>query len=875
MRTSNYRIKGLVGAAAAAVLFLGSAAHAYGPLVIQDYEEGKPYLWDVSNPVPVYTDGGNFASGTVFIWVETPETCNPEGGWNCGYYDELYVEFTNEQGVARVAEALESWSSVPTSVFQAAVAGSFADIGIGGADGDITGAPEEFLTDSNGNVVHEVIGSVNGGGIHVLFDEDGSVMTNVMGAPFGVLGIASPEFAIEETGEITEGWVVIGGAQTYFNDDDLEQMAGVITHEFGHSFNLAHSQVNGHIVFYGNFATVTPGPKDCSAHWSIGGEYRLPFPQSSVATAADISVMYPFINNNPAEWSVPTGEHQATVDTAEDLAAISFLYPDHSFWTERGTIHGHVKYAFSDDGVIGVNVIARNIDNPYEDAISVMTGDFNDGVPGAALEPGEFVMMGLTPGAQYVIHTENIYAGGFPTPQVSMPGPSEYYNGEGESDLANEDDACDYVPLVVGAGEVLTDIEIKMNGMKNTPQLVIVPAPSSNNITEDGFATAGTIINWYGAAESWIHVGLDKNYNWLKDSPLYESLKDTLETFLVLPMGGITLSDNGQVVAGRTVIGGEFRPARYYGGEFIEVIPTPGNNACDSGGGFPEYYSHFAISPDGNTMGGFLWNCDNSPDYGNFLASAATYSDEDGWTILHDHALGTSSRVNGLADNGVAVGWVADMYGWWGGHVWMDGQEINLKDHAPANITDVGEATAVSSDGEWVVGINSLTDLWEQFPYRYNTETSEFEVLEISEPCPPWDWFCFGATPFYAYDISDTGTMTGAMGTAGSSQATMVSDVLGGKQKLVDFLKGQGVINATDLSLVSNATKITSNGRHITGWTILSNGAQASFKLDLERLYVCEDDTSQRVPYPNIVELKLNNGATLGMCEADLPLQYK
>ena len=35
-------------------------------------------------------------------------TCNAEGGWVC-YYD-LYVEFTNEQGVARVDEALASWS---------------------------------------------------------------------------------------------------------------------------------------------------------------------------------------------------------------------------------------------------------------------------------------------------------------------------------------------------------------------------------------------------------------------------------------------------------------------------------------------------------------------------------------------------------------------------------------------------------------------------------------------------------------------------------------------------------------------------------------------------------------------------------------------
>ena len=39
----------------------------------------------------------------------------------------------------------------------------------------------------------------------------------------------------EETGVITEGWVFIGGAQTYYNDENLAQMAGVITHELGHA----------------------------------------------------------------------------------------------------------------------------------------------------------------------------------------------------------------------------------------------------------------------------------------------------------------------------------------------------------------------------------------------------------------------------------------------------------------------------------------------------------------------------------------------------------------------------------------------------------------------------------------------------------------
>jgi hypothetical protein len=82
------------------------------------------------------------------------------------------------------------------------------------------------------------------------------------------------------------------------------------------------------------------------------------------------------------------------------------------------------------------------------------------------------------------------------------------------------------------------------------------------------------------------------------------------------------------------------------------------------------------------------------------------------------------------------------------------------------------------------------------------------------------------------------------------------------------------VINATDLSIVSNASKISSNGKHIAGWTAV-DGYLASFKLTLDQLYVCNKGKSQRVGYPGAVATQLKKGATLGMCEADLPLQYK
>lgn len=854
MKNKHNLLKNMLAVGVATAGLVSLTANAYGPLYIHDYTTGSPYRWDVTEPVQVYTDGGNFASGSVWLWVDTPETCNADDGWQCGYNEETYVEFTNEQGVARVADALTSWSGVPTSSFQAVVAGSFAEIGIGGDDGDVTGAPEEFSTDENGNVIHEVIGTVNNGGIHVMFDEDGSVMTNVMGAPYGVLGIASPEWADEETGIITEGWAVIGGAQTWYNDTDLAQMAGVITHELGHSFNQAHTQTNGHVIMYGGWAPVTVGPVDCSAHWAVGGEYQLPFPEGSVPTAEHISVMYPFVDTNPTSWPSPTGEHQATASTAEDFAGISSLYPAANFDSSKASISGTVTYPFSRDGVIGINIVARNIDNPFEDAITVMSGDWNDGVPDAAQGTGDFTLKGLTPGARYVVHAENIYAGGFPTPQVSLPGPSEYYSGSSESDDATKDNACDYQEIMVAAGATRTGIDIQMNGMKKAPSLVINPAPNGHNITESGQTTGGTISNSYGGALSWVyHEGRDEH--------------------TILPMGGITLSDNGSVIAGRVSINDQYLPARLIPGKRIEVIPTPGNNACDSGGGIDEYYSHFTISPDGKTMGGFLWNCDDVEGQRNFVAAAATYNDSDGWTVLNDHYDNLNSRIDALANDNTAVGWAATPFGWWEGRVWKDGEELNMKDAAPAHITDVGQATGVNSDGSIVVGINTWDDLWNQRGYTYNTLTGEFKVLDIYEECPPFDWFCWGANPFNPYDISDDGTMVGAYGIASSSASVMVNDVLG-TQKLVDFLKGQGVMNANDLGIVSNANKISTNGKHIAGWTAV-DGYLGSFKLTLDQLYVCRDGKTMQVGYPGAVASQLDKGAALGMCEADLPLQYK
>ena len=153
--------------AAALALCLSSAALpslAGGPLVVVPTDHGlQPAKW--LGTVNVYTDLGTL-----------------------GVVDNALAN-------QLVKSSQQQWSSVPTSSLRAQVVGTMADLGLG----DITGANAA-----------SVIGADNGGGIHVIFDADGSVLRDFIGVGDGVLGIATPEFLeAEGSTRIVEGWVII------------------------------------------------------------------------------------------------------------------------------------------------------------------------------------------------------------------------------------------------------------------------------------------------------------------------------------------------------------------------------------------------------------------------------------------------------------------------------------------------------------------------------------------------------------------------------------------------------------------------------------------------------------------------------------------
>ena len=113
-------------------IFAVVGVNAGGPLFMWNAEQRIPYRFDVTNPVPVYTDLGPF------------EIIPPQ-----------YTPITNEFADGIVQFAINQWNDVETSSFQAQIVGDFATVG---------------LPDINGTNAGMLIGPDNGGGIHVVYD---------------------------------------------------------------------------------------------------------------------------------------------------------------------------------------------------------------------------------------------------------------------------------------------------------------------------------------------------------------------------------------------------------------------------------------------------------------------------------------------------------------------------------------------------------------------------------------------------------------------------------------------------------------------------------------------------------------------------------
>ncbi len=436
-----------------------------------------------------------FAGGPLILFAPNDPWNYPVGGVNV--YTDLggMGPLTNAQADVLSANGFAQWTGVASSFFNATVAGDFSSVGLP----DIT----------NANVA-TVIGVNNGGGFHVIYDTDGTITTGFLGAPPGVLGVASPDFGAG--GILSESWAVMNGAAVNPGDPAGQSFGGVFTHEFGHGINMAHTQTNGQIVFFGNAIT----PAGC------GGPY------GGSPTFAQVETMYPFIDPSPGS----VGVQMATIEHIDDVSTLSDIYPTGGWPAGTGTISGTI---FNIDGTTpigGVNVIARNVANAFTDAVSALSGDFTQ-----SAADGAYTLTGLTPGANYVLYVDTIVDGGFSqTPVQPLPGPEEYYNA-GESNTP-VDDPCDFTTISVGAGATVTR-DIQLNGANIPPTISVNPTSLSftipTNTNDNGLLTISNI-----AA-----AGAD-DLNWT----IVDSDPVTTQIFPLptdLPIGG------GKAAVGRTI----------------------------------------------------------------------------------------------------------------------------------------------------------------------------------------------------------------------------------------------------------------------------------------------------------------------------------
>jgi|GEM_PF-556765 len=766
--------------AAIAVLAAGlaTAALAGGPLYTYDYANRIPYSWNVaSSPnghVPVYTDLGPLGI------------------------------LSNAQADALVAGGISQWSSVPTSSFRGAVAGDFSALGLGDID------------DTN---ITSIIGTWNGGGIDVVYDRDGAILTNFFGVPpASVLGITSIDFVSNDSPEILESWTVLSGPGIEASDANGVGFAGVVTHELGHDLNLAHSQANGAALEPGILDP--PQPEACSSPWS------------QFLDPSQIETMYPFLH--PAHED--TGEYAATVDRIDDRSALSDIYPAAGWPANTASIHGRILDA-SGNPVTGVDVIARNVADPFNDCDSYISGQVSKGQAGP---DGSFVMNGLTPGASYALYADKLEDGAFAVPTVMvLPGPEEFFNGQAESGNFLTDDPCLVTPVTATVG-TSGSVDIALNHLAGAPTLITAPDLSVQSlptgITPDGAIVVG--------GEGPINVPI---FRWDVNAGTFETIGGSL-------VGNASISDDGSRIAANLVgVDGINRAAIYQNGAWTALPASPGAVPCGNSGSGLLVTSTYDISGDGSTVVGLSYGtggCSTSTIRG-FKWTAA------GGTVQLPKAdsFSRAGRANSVNyDGSVIVGWDDASNGQRRGEQWRNGVPSLIK----KNNLSVAEALEVSRDGLSIVGLSS--------------SVTNFNA---------WMWTQSGGVQNLGAQPNQTGALASAVNDDASVIVGRSTDLNAGTTTpilwtsglhwtdLNQFLGAQGVVTSgIELSLPMS---MTPDGRTITGFASSRIG-YLGWVLKTPTSVVCHATTdppgasTQTVSFPQGLNAALAQGDTLGPC---------
>ena len=814
MKSRNFKaVLGLV--------LVGGAAQAAGPLYLQDTTPPRPYVWDTSKgSIPVWTDGG--------------------GAFTYGF-DGVTPFITIERANEITQFAFQQWSDVPTATFQADVAGS-----IEGKTGvaDVTGANAAQFYEKQ-----------NGYGFWVLYDTDGSILEEYFGVPrYAVLGIAFPEWT-DDAGHITEATAVLNGWYVSETDTAGDNVAGVFTHEFGHAINLSHSQVNGPLVYQSyTFQPRYPGVPGCVApvhnwdHWDDVGVNR--------ADPAIIETMFPFIDSLAA-----VGQEQSTITHPDDIAGISNLYPTASYRATTGAITGVLRLKDGRTQFSGINVIARNVNDPLHDAVSAMTGDQTQGRVGP---DGRFTINNLTPGQDYVVYIEEITAGGYPTTPNGLVSQGEYWDVAEGSDPA-ADRPCNKTPIRAQAGVTKT-ANITFNGYQQGVQFTPIVSAYLTDLAKNGRSAAGvagpTVFTWNQSQGfnvlppeivannssmtrngQWITANVDFDGNGISQAALRSS------NGAVVSMGDIK---NRDTCGGSS----EWGASSSYGW----AVDDTGSKAVGTAY-IDRNRDGSCESPYLNEIVPFIWDAKRGMRE---LDTSSLPVDQLPW--IRAHAIsGNGDVVLGTSNFQYAFAWV------------KEGKAINLTERFGAE----PGAYAVSFNGRRVALSLFDTETYQSKGvalWDYAGGLKPIGSLKWCRDVPYVSWFggdlCesmsseeieaqVGKPPLEIFDMSDDGSiLVGRSGSffTGFVGALWIERI--GWMTWDDFFRKQGVVEAN--IPFSNPISISGTGTEVVGGMV---GASFSWLVNMSQVFVCERGNSIQTGFPNGLRAKIAAGAKFGRCE--------
>jgi len=216
----------------------------------------------------------------------------------------------------------------------------------------------------------------------------------------------------------------------------------------------------------------------------------------------------------------------------------------------------------------------------------------------------------------------------------------------------------------------------------------------------------------------------------------------------------------------------------------------------------------YDVSDDGTAVG-LAWATDFS------VTKAYYWSSADGVVDLPVDSTTTPSRGNSIsADAHVVAGWNDDPdTGFRRGVIWQDKVSLYPLD---ATGNNVGEATAVSGNGQFVVGNTYTTADGSVTAWRWSAATGEL----ISIPTMP-----------FAFGVSDDGNVV--VGASGffdiPARAAYIWTPAGGSQLLTDYMADRGIEVPSGWDFSGALSAVSGDGSMVAGWTLFAPGGTRSF----------------------------------------------